>query len=68
MTHCRTLKHVCNLFKVAEKEVRFRLTKKGLPLLVGSGNVWLDKWLDQKIRQESNNVDPNAVPCRSQNS
>ena len=53
MTHCRSLKHVCNLLEVDEKEVRLRLTKKGLPLLVGSGDTWLDKWLDQKFRQET---------------
>ena len=52
MTHCRTLKHICNLFKVDEKEVRYRMTKEGLPLLVGSGNTWLDSWLDKKFRQE----------------
>lgn len=49
--HCQSLKHVCNLYKVNEEEVRFRI-KKELPLLMGSGNAWLDKWLEQKFRQE----------------
>ena len=49
-SYCRSLKHVCKLYNVKEKEVRFMLSKKGLPLLIGSGDPWVDKYLESKMK------------------
>jgi len=54
MTHCRTLKHVCILYDVDEKDVKFYLSKKGLPLLVGSGDTWMDGYLEGKLKSLNN--------------
>ena len=50
MTHCRSLKHLCNLHNTPEKEVRFLLTKKGLPLLIGMDNH-VDKLIEKKMKE-----------------
>lgn len=50
MTHCRTLKHICNLYRIQESEVRFMLSKKGLALLVGSGDSWVNEYLEKKFK------------------
>lgn len=50
LKHCCSLEHVCNLYKVDKKEVRSRLSRKGLPLLMGSGDPWLDEYIEKNLK------------------
>jgi hypothetical protein len=50
MTHCRTLKHVCTLHGQDIKKVRFLISDKGLPLLMGLNDPWINRYITEKFK------------------
>lgn len=51
MTHCRSLKHICTLHGVDITKVRFLLSDKGLPLLIGLNDPWINLYIADTFKE-----------------
>lgn len=50
--HCFSLKHVCNMHKANITEVKYILSKKGLPNLLASNDPVVRTYLEKKLGTE----------------
>lgn len=50
MQHCRSIKHIAILYGVEESAIRKLTNKRGLLLLLNTGDEWVNKYIEENIK------------------